>query len=351
MNSAFMLKRLVENALGFLDKAADDLAENPKFSLISFYTSVELFLKARLMMEHWSLVVASKHEPDIDKFQRGDFQSVTLDTANERLTKIAKSGLTAAQLRVFKEVAIHRNQTVHFFHAASTKKVDEARASIVKHQLTAWYVLHGLLKGQWEKEFSKWEKEISRVDKRLRKQKEYLEVIFENKGEDIAELKAAGALVLVCPSCGFKSKGHNKSKDIPYRSDCVVCGLEDICVAIDCDDCDRTMRFAGEGYAKCKCGKDYDPPELANHLTDLVAAHIAAMDGDYTENANCSECDGYHTVVSVNEQYFCTECFGLFQEIEFCGSCGEGNTGDMEHSAWNGCNHCDGRGGWDREPA
>lgn len=350
MNNRLMLTRLVENALGFLDKAVDDLDKHPKFSLINFYTAVELFLKARLMMEHWSLVVASKNEPDIERFQRGDFQSVTLDTANERLTKVAKSGLSSHQLRVFKEMAIHRNQTVHFFHAPSTKlQSDKARAAIVKHQLAAWYSLHNLLTGQWGKQFGKWTKELSRVDKRLRNQKDYLAVIFDNKSGEISALSTSGLRVLPCPSCGFKAQGHERTKDTPYHSECLVCNLNCNCIAIDCEDCGKLLRFVGDGYATCRCGKKYDPDELANALADFAAAHIAAMEGDFTENANCSDCDGYHTVVCINETYFCTECFGLFDAIEFCGWCNEGNTGNMEHSAWNGCNHCDGKGGWERD--
>ena len=42
------LQLLVENAIDFLNQAADELANNPKYSVIHFYTAVELLLKARL---------------------------------------------------------------------------------------------------------------------------------------------------------------------------------------------------------------------------------------------------------------------------------------------------------------
>lgn len=350
MNKSKLLDRLMENALDFLDRAVDDLEKHPKFSLINFYTAVELFLKARLMMEHWTLVVSSKQEPDLDKFQRGDFQSVTLDLANDRLTRVAKSGLTSQELKIIKDVGIHRNQMVHFFHVSSAKgEADAARRGVVRLQLTAWYALHNVLTGQWAEKFKKWKKQVVRIDRNLRKQKEYLKVVFDNKTGDLAQLRADGVLLLTCPSCSFKARKHEKDLDSPYKAECLVCGLEDTCINIECDNCKRLLRFVGDGYTTCKCGREYSPDDLAEALTDQGAALVAAMEGDFTENANCGDCDGHHSVVEIEGEYFCTGCFGLFDHIEFCGCCNEGNTSDMEHSAWSGCNHCDGRAGWDRD--
>jgi len=91
MSKELMFRRLVDNALDFLSKAIEDLKEHPKYSMINFHASVELFVKARLMAEHWTLVVAKRQEPDWTKFVAGDFQSVSLDDAANRLDKIIKS--------------------------------------------------------------------------------------------------------------------------------------------------------------------------------------------------------------------------------------------------------------------
>tara|TARA_B100000965_G_scaffold361709_1_gene343253 strand:+ start:503 stop:721 length:219 start_codon:yes stop_codon:yes gene_type:complete len=48
---------LVKNAIDFLDSSLDDLEKRPKNSIVDFYTSIELFLKARLMDEHWTLIL------------------------------------------------------------------------------------------------------------------------------------------------------------------------------------------------------------------------------------------------------------------------------------------------------
>ena len=77
-----MFNRLVENALDFLFEAISEIKEQPKYSVIHFYAAVELFVKARLMNEHWTLVITKRQEPDWDKFVAGDFQSVSLDEAS-----------------------------------------------------------------------------------------------------------------------------------------------------------------------------------------------------------------------------------------------------------------------------
>ena len=65
---------------------------------------------------------------------------------------------------------------------------------------------------------------------------------------------------------------------------------------------------------------------------------------------NCSDCDGYHTVVRTeDDSYICVCCFLSVDSLQWCGWCNEPNTGDMEYSSWTGCNHCDGRAGWDKD--
>ncbi len=47
MNKKKMFKALVKNGLAFLERSLDDLDKQPNFSVINFYTAVELLLKKR----------------------------------------------------------------------------------------------------------------------------------------------------------------------------------------------------------------------------------------------------------------------------------------------------------------
>ncbi len=52
---------LINNGLEFLDKARQELETSKlKFSIVSFWTAVEILLKVPLAHEHWSLVCSPK---------------------------------------------------------------------------------------------------------------------------------------------------------------------------------------------------------------------------------------------------------------------------------------------------
>ena len=353
MNKEEMFNRLVENAFDFLFKAISEIEAQPKYSVIHFYAAVELFVKARLMEEHWSLVISQRQEADWDKFISGDFQSVTLIEAANKLKKVARSGLSKAELDAFKNVANDRNKMVHFFHEAhSEEEGDKFKRDIVKKQLKAWFFLHQLLITKWKAEFSSWDEKTSELDKELRKLHEFLQVIFDSLKPKIDENKKKGILYEECPSCGFEAQELSEEENTIYEAKCLVCGLVEKSLNIECPECGETVTLKEEGFGQCQsCGKHLEPEDVAGVLIDDGAAHIAAMEGDDSwGEGNCSECDGYHTVVRTeNDEWICASCFGAFNSLEVCGWCNELNTGDIEHSYVSGCNHCDGMAGWRKD--
>ena len=346
MNKEEMFSRITENGFDFLSKARSELEEQPKYSVIHFHAAVELFLKARLLHEHWSLVFAKRQEPDWKKFVEGEFRSVSLDEAAERLRNIVQDGLSDSELEEFREIAKHRNKMVHFFHQAPTEKEnDKLQRIIVKQQLKAWHRLHRLLTGQWKKIFSKWSEKISDIDASLRELREFLQVVFESLSEEIDNFRSEGFMFEQCPSCGFEAQKHNGKTKRFYESKCLVCGLIESCLKIDCPKCEKTVTFREEGFAICRsCGKSFEPEDVADLLVDSRAAHIAAMKGYDLQNiGNCSDCDGYHTVIQTeNDEWICVSCFETFESLESCEWCNDLNTGNMEDSYVAGCNHCDG---------
>lgn len=353
MSREEMLDSLVENALDFLFRAASEVNEHPKYSVIHFYAAVELFVKARLMHEHWSLVISKRQDPDWNKFVSGDFQSVSLEEAANRLAKVARCGLTDAELRAFKDVAKDRNKMVHFFHEVhGQEENDKLRQQVVKKQLRAWYFLHELLSGKWAKEFDKWVPRIADVDAELRKLHAFLQVVFDNRRGEIDELKAKGVPFSDCPSCGFKAQRGDDSFDSIFESRCLVCGLSERSLNIHCPECGSSVTLRNEGFGTCSsCGKSLEPEDVAGALIDQGAAYTAAKEGDPDCcKGNCGVCGGFHTVVwTESEEWICASCFEEFAEMEACGWCGEANSGDMENSYLSGCAYCDGMAGWHRD--
>ena len=345
--------RLVENAFDFLFKSISEIEGQPKYSVIHFYAAVELFVKARLMKEHWSLVVSQRQEAEWGKFIVGDFQSVTLTEAAGKLRKIVRSGLSKAELDAFKEVANDRNKMVHFFHEEHfEEEMEKFKRGIVKKQLKAWFFLHQLLIGKWKAEFSPWNEKIAELDKELKKLHAFLQVIFDNMKPKIEEERKKGVEYTECPSCGFEAQELCENENTIYEARCLVCGLSKKNLNIQCPACGDTVILKEEGFGQCEsCGKPLEPEDVAGVLIDSGSAHIAAMEGDYSwGEGNCSDCDGYHTVVRTeNDEWICASCFGVFESLKVCGWCNELNTGDMEYSYGAGCNHCDGMAGWEKD--
>jgi hypothetical protein len=347
-----LFNRLVENALDFLQRAVSDLAGSSKYSVIHFNTAVELFLKARLMHEHWSLIISKRSEPDWEKFVAGDFQSVTLDEAASRLEKVVRSGLTTQELEIFRDVAKHRNKIMHFFHDAHSAEAGETRVrAIAKQQLVAWYSLHQLLRVRWATIFEPWSSEIERVDRALKKSREYLQVTYDQLGNEIKRKKAAGVVFRACPSCQFEAEEHDGEVDEIYEAECLVCDFSDGCLRIECPDCSSELLFRGEGFGECDvCGRKFEPRDLADIVEDEAAAYIAAKEGDDSRaRGNCSDCDGFETLIQVGDEggYACVSCLRRFDKVQWCQWCNTPNSGDMENSYFAGCNMCDGKSGWD----
>lgn len=341
---------LVDNALDFLSRSIDDFEHYPKYSVIHFYAAVELFLKARLMKEHWSLVVTKPQDADWEKFVAGDFHSVTLREAAKRLEKVVRSGVSQDDLRAFDKVGKHRNKMVHFFHEAhSASENDGLRTEVAKEQLKAWYLLNQLLTAAWKDVFNDWLAQISEIDTRLRDHRKYLQAIFDNLKPKMEARKEEGFTFENCPSCHFDAQERNPGAEGINLAVCWVCGFQQKFLTIDCPECGSPVEFADEGFSECgSCGAQLEPEHIVEVLRDDSAVYAAAKDGDRSwEEGNCSECSTHHTVVrTASDKYVCTSCFGEFESLRPCEYCDELNTGDMENSYLVGCSICGGKLGY-----
>lgn len=132
---------VVTNGILFLESSVNNLTTSPKSSLIDLYTAIELFFKARLMKEHWSLIISKPETASKRKFESGDFHSVYLEQAYTRLENICGEQIKKEAMDNFKALGEHRNQIVHFAHTGFSGKETEV---IIEHWVS-WFHLHELL--------------------------------------------------------------------------------------------------------------------------------------------------------------------------------------------------------------
>ena len=237
---------------------------------------------------------------------------------------------------------------MHYFHPGlATEKTQMER--IVAEQSTAWFYLHDLLTKQWDTHFKTWRKEIRQLESVMKKHRSYLKAKFNVLRATIKEEMKQGVIFASCSACGFHSARQEEIIEGLKRETCLVCDHSPHVLIFGCPDCQTEVKLIGEGIGECKkCGKTFEPDDVVEALINNGASYIG--DDEYVgELGNCLSCDGYHTVVSYNDAYLCASCLEYFDKLETCGWCNEPNTGDMEDSYLAGCNHCDGKLGWDKD--
>jgi hypothetical protein len=155
---------VVDNAIDFLRQALDELETKPKYSVIHFCASIELFLKARLMLEHWSLISEEPQKANVTKFQTGNFRSVGIDETIIRIQNIANIRIPREAQLSFSELREHRNKMVHFFHPDYVDDpTQQTIEGIVSEQTKAWFHLHRLLTRDWKEEFEDYQDEVEEL--------------------------------------------------------------------------------------------------------------------------------------------------------------------------------------------
>ncbi len=342
---------LVRNALDFLDRSYDAYeAGELKYSVIDFYTALELLLKARLLKEHWTLIISDPNKLDRASFEAGDFKSVSLQESLTRLSKVIGTDLTPSQREAFTTLGRHRNKMVHFFHNADRSDTALAR-KVGLEQLRAWYVLHTLLLNEWDGIFDLFKDDLEGIDRKLRRKRAFLEIIHEEKKDLIQRLIENGAIVSLCPICEFEALLRRSRRiDEPQSVKCEVCDYSGVLISIECPRCEQKSILGDPSESCLNCGTNLDEEIIQQALIDKDVGFLFSDDEVHFIAGNCSFCDSAQTVLKLgNETYFCCSCFEIFDQISYCGWCNEPNTGDMEFSHWAGCNMCDGKSGWDRD--
>jgi hypothetical protein len=343
MSSDPLADKLIYNAIDFLLKAIENFKTQPKYSVINFYSAVELFLKARLIREHWSLTVSK--DPDRAKFVLGDFVSVTFEQACERLEKVIQSPVPPEARKNFDAVRKHRNKMVHFFHEGDATSDKAILENVAEEQLRAWSSLHLLLTSQWRDIFSAHYSMFAEIERKLKGHRDYLKAKFDLLAPKIGADKVKGIDFGSCGACGFEAARKTSIVGDLSEVNCLVCGYKERRMDFACPDCGNISFIReGEEFSCTGCDKKLSEDELADELNEFFATPDNYLDAQVP--ANCGDCDGFETVVEYKDKYLCVRCFAVTDGLEACGWCGAFSSGDMENSYMTGCGYCDGNVGW-----
>lgn len=335
------------NAIDFAKRSVKELSHSPKYSMIHFAAAVELFLKARLLREHWSLVVTRPELACLPDFRSGKFHSVSMEEAIKRLRNVANEPVSDGAEKAFRAVADHRNRLIHFYHPGlgSSAKARE-RDLVVADQYKAWYFLYDLVTHSWAKYFRRHLARLAKLNEVMRGLEGFLKAKFESISPEIQEQTRQGANFEVCFYCRFPAAKVDAGGPVPplFTGRCMVCGSYRASLHEQCPDCNEVIVIEDMAEGKCeKCDFEID-------LDYLLEKYVPAYDpkDEEPDAGYCPECERVEamTVVPYGDKYLCLSCLNQAGHVGQCGYCGE-SVADIEESYAFGCMFCDGAVGSD----
>lgn len=337
---------LVKNAIDFLNQSVTDLKANPKYSVINFCASVELFLKARLMVEHWALIYDEPKDANKTKFLDGDFKSVGIDETIRRLKKIAHVQISDKAEKSFDDLREHRNKLIHFFHPQYAVQPNEkVIENIVAEQCKGWLHLHRLLTNDWKEEFNQYLDDFDKLNRLMLKQRSFLQAKYESILPDIKKGEERGAVFLSCQSCGFQSSRIVNDDEPLTETICMVCENQDKFLTTPCPNCKGNIFVYDMGEGTCEqCETEID----INYLVEFFDKDKFSEES----RAYCSTCEYTEQPTAVqieDDEWLCLSCLSKDDQVDHCEWCSELVTGDTSDSYLSGCLMCEGRYGWEKD--
>jgi len=332
---------LVENAFDFIERAMQQLDEDPKYAVINFCAGIELFLKARLLCEHWSLVFVDPAKANIENFNKGEFESVGFRSAIQRLKSIGGIRISPQAINSFDAVRSHRNQLMHFFNSAYSQPLTvEAQANIAVEQCAAWHHMYRLITKQFGDEFLGHQDRTESLQNAIARKHPFLLFLYQQRKPEIEKAKNRGKTILKCWSCKFDASIRKETAKCLFLDHCLVCNFAVNTFGHACD-CGGVAQIIDCGGGNCEaCGQEF---KLNDLLEEYDESGNVYRDGIY-----CSECEGPN-VVPWEDKWLCLHCIILHQNIQQCDWCTEMVTGEHEFSSIFGCFMCPGSDAFHRD--
>lgn len=350
-NQAALFDELVNNAFDFLERAIDQFSREPKYSVINFCAAIELLLKARLMHEHWSLVVATKNHPSISDFKSGNFKSINFKDLIPRIVSVTGDKISDDTLRCFNNLADHRNKMIHFFHEAHSDAAQEKiKETIAIEQCSGWFFLRRLFE-KWDFIFSRYTEKITAINLSMKAHEVYLDTVYDRIKPEIEAARKKGSKFINCPMCKKEASEEFQRTDYIFEYKCRVCLFPHELIKIKCPgkNCKHEVEIeSGDPDQKIVC--DTCDEEISRkEISDILDTEHFDY-GDH-RSINCAACGGMDAVIQHHDFFICTDCFYITQEMGVCGWCSEGQIagGDLEYSYHGGCEFCDGHAGWTKD--
>ncbi|MCA0403802.1 MAG: hypothetical protein LCH30_08400 [Proteobacteria bacterium] len=341
-------ENLLENAYEFSKRASKDLENKDyKFSLIHFCSSIEQILKARLIIEHWMLVI-DKNDIDsakITEFQQGINKTIPILSVLKRSENLFDN-VNKAYVSCIEDLFKERNKIMHFYSSKISNK--DEQLEIVRLIFRSWYLTHNII--ETSKTFEPFKSKFNLINTEMMKFKEYLGVIFMEKKPQLDALEKAGNDRTSCEECGYSAFFGDSTDDLIKEGKCMVCAHDEIYIKIECQSCKRVnCLFYSHDLMDLKCSNDDCGLTITcNHNAILNELEGVSDDPKHgCDYPSCSECETQYCVGMFKNVWLCSNCLCVHDVVSQCEFCGEYVTRYKEDSYLSGCGFCEGRLGYE----
>ena len=315
---------------------------DPKASLISFCTAIELFLKARLVYEHWSLIVVGD-EPNVSVFKQGKFKSIGFKKLIPRIKNVTNDKISSDMEKCFSGLADHRNKMVHFYHEANDD--EQARERIAIEQLNGWYFLQQLFK-KWNFLISEKSQRVFGIQYGMINYEKYQQAVFNRIQPEIEEDEKNGGNYHRCNRCNQPASKETQLTDYLYEYDCKVCHHGQYILKTQCSNnkCNASIEIDDANIEEdILCDECETEFSKTSFFKELDETPYEEKIGQIIKS--CGECcDGYESVIEHKGYYICQNCLFVQKDFDNCGWCATPQIGhdDLIDSNAFGCAFCEG---------
>lgn len=284
----------LENALDYLRSAVLLLSDNPsrenlKYAVLHLAAGAEVIAKYRLQQHDWRLVLASNSEDTTyDEFRAGDFTSVSVLKAYERLKKRVGIDIGNDNLGRIKKLQKFRNQLQHFEIDATVAAVQGATVELLSFMLD--FISEHVTPSVAPEDEAQYTEELED----LRLSVSQIQALVESRLRMIAEeIDRFPGVIVTCPLC--------------ERMTFAVSGQDSECIF---------------------CRQRWKPEDAASRYADNIlgrSSYQAAHSGDPEPTEHCPECGSDAVVTGVDSRerdslVLCFSCTAQFEDR--CTRCG-----------------------------
>ena len=331
IDSKSISERILKNSLMFLLDGIQQIDTNPRQSIVSFWTGVELFIKSLLVEEHWSLIAKDTRSINHESFESGDFVSIDFPHSIALLENVFNIALEKKTRIAFEAIRKHRNKIIHFTNPQIANRNAFELCDIFLEMGNVWDELQGL----WLPVIDLDKNELPALYGNITEAIDNHKVILEGKYQHVYEIKLRhidNDDILLCSSCNYKAVVLSSVNSILYEAKCLACNDVTDALKVKCEHCNNINILHKSETVCARCHEQLDLMSYILGEATRKSRHSVAT---------CHRC-GSKSVVNIESIWFCLNCFSYHSTVAICDSCGSPVTHSTRNSHLDGCICCEG---------